>query len=91
MIPRDFVFTIHVEDELRFDDLINDVAAAVLRQTGYASAAASELLAALHEAVIEGRNAASWCGVQFRAQAGELQVVVSSGAGRVWRVSRPLP
>ena len=85
----DFTFTISLRNESRLDELVEQVASAVFRQVGCAPPAARELLLPLHEAVALTPGA-EWCGVQFRVQAGELEVTVRSGSGGTWRVSRPI-
>jgi len=72
--------------------MVVEVARTVLGQCGYATSAidalTGELGAALAERVSEGRRR---CDVRFRAEAGQLEIVVA-GAGRPeWRTTWPLP
>lgn len=72
--------------------MLGDLAECVLKQLGYATPVAAELLAALRKALAQaGAGGALECDVQFLAEGGQLHMVVSSEGGREWRVSRALP
>ena len=58
------------------------------RQLRDAAAAAGAIRGALAGA---GRGGRRRCDLQFRAHAGELQVVVACDGGPGWRATRPLP
>jgi hypothetical protein len=89
---QDFFFSLDVSGDPESDQLLAELARTVLGQAGYAAPAidtlTGELRAALREGVTDGQRR---CGVRFRSEAGQLEVVVS-GAGRAdWRASWPLP
>jgi hypothetical protein len=89
---QDFLFALDVSGDPESDQMVVEVARTVLGQCGYATSAidalTGELGAALAERVSEGRRR---CDVRFRAEAGQLEIVVA-GAGRPeWRTAWPLP
>jgi hypothetical protein len=89
---RDFFFTLDVSGDSTDDQMMADLARTVLGHVGYANSAIAaltgELRGALADRVAEGRRR---CEVRFRAEAGQLEIVVS-GAGRAdWRTTWPLP
>ena len=87
-----FLFTLDLSDHVHFDEMLAEVAKNVLGHVGYAHDTIAELVALLHAALVEGAaHTSHQCRVQFSADAGELQIVVSYGAGRQWRTRRPLP
>ena len=92
MPDQDFLFALDVSGDPESDQMVVEVARTVLGQCGYATSAidalTGELGAALAERVSEGRRR---CDVRFRAEAGQLEIVVA-GAGRPeWRTTWPLP
>jgi len=87
-----FLFTLTLADEPRFDTLLDDVAACVLEQVGYTEQTISEILSALRGALARGSaEGLHDCEAQFCAEAGQLIIVVSYPGGGRWRTTRPLP
>jgi hypothetical protein len=89
---RDFFFALDVSGDPASDQMVADVTRTVLGHVGYASSAidalAGELRAALNGRGADGKRR---CEVRFRAEGGQLEIVVS-GAGRAeWRTNWPLP
>lgn len=91
MSVREFFFALRIDDQVEFSEMVHDVAASVLRQTGYPAAAAADLVALLQHEVAEAPAGRRTCDVQFRAHEGRLELLVSHDDGRTWRMSRPLP
>jgi hypothetical protein len=89
---HDFLFALDLSDEPHFDRMLGDVAAAVLRYTGYDAASIDactrEIRAALASGVARGQ---SRCEMRFRASAGSMQISVTYDGGSTWRTTRPLP
>lgn len=71
--------------------MLGDLAGCVLEQVGYARPAIAEILAKLREALEQGGTGGREADVQFRAEAGQLIIIVSHAGGREWRVARALP
>ena len=71
--------------------MLGDLAGCVLKQVGYAPAAIADILSKLREAVEAGSGGGVGCDVEFRADAGQLLIVVSYTDGREWRVVRAFP
>jgi hypothetical protein len=70
--------------------MLDDLTATILKFVGCA-AAVKEISAGLAAGVGDSRpGAAGSFDVQFRAHAGELEVVVSRGDQRIWQTSRRL-
>jgi len=89
---QDFLFSLDVSGDPESDQMLAEVARTVLGQCGYATSAvdalAGELRVALAGRIADGRRR---CEVRFRAEAGQLEIVVA-GAGRPeWRTIWPLP
>jgi len=88
----EFFFTLELARDATADAMLSDLASNVLGHVGCSCDAVPELVGVLQRAVAEGATCgADRCNVQFRAYAGELHIVVSFGADRVWRTSRPIP
>jgi hypothetical protein len=87
-----FLFALKVSNLPRFDAMLDDLAGCVLKHVGYPPAAIADILAELREAVEAGSaGGVGGCDVQFRAEAGQLLIVVSYADGREWRVARAFP
>jgi hypothetical protein len=87
-----FRFALKISDLPRFDAMLGDLAACVLKQIGYPPAVIADILAKLREAIEAGSTGGvGGCDVQFRAEAGQLLIVVSYADGREWRVTRAFP
>ena len=89
---QDFLFALDVSGDPASDQMLADLARTVLGHVGYAASAidalTGQLRSALAERVADGKRR---CEVRFRAEAGQLEIVVS-GAGRAdWRTAWPLP
>lgn len=83
MAPSDFQFMLRVSDETRFDRMLTDVAASILRHVGYATDTADGLVQLVHGVIEQGLGAgARQCEVRFRAGDGELHIAVVSDAAR---------
>lgn len=92
MPHRDFLFALDVSGDPESDQMLAEVARTVLGHVGCAHSAidalTGKLRAALAERVSDGNRR---CEVRFRAEAGQLQIVVA-GAGRPeWRTTWPPP
>jgi hypothetical protein len=88
-----FLFAVKVSDKPGLDALLRDIATCVLEQIGYAPPEIAETLAKVRAALQEedADQGQRDCDVQFRAEAGQLLIVLSSAGGREWRVARALP
>jgi len=72
--------------------MLDDLAACVLKQIGYGPPAIADTLAKLHATLRKGTPPGQRdCNVEFRAEAGQLLIVVSYAGGREWRVACPRP
>jgi hypothetical protein len=90
--PPEFTFTLALAHEPRFDPMLADLAAAVLRYVGYAPDVVKELSGGLREAVSGAlANGGRECQVAFRAHDGVLHIELRSDAVDDWHASRPLP
>jgi hypothetical protein len=86
---RDFVFALELSGLVPPSPaLLRELASDAFACAGIAAVASSAIVDWLQTAVAAtgGR-----CHVRFRAEAGELEIVVSSSAGRIWRTSRAIP
>jgi hypothetical protein len=86
-----FSFILHVDDPHPAEEMVYEVATAVIRQVGYPQSVAEDLGAAVGGAFAERHLPGSPCDVQFRADEGELKVTVSCPRGHEWRIARRLP
>lgn len=92
MSVPDFAFAVRISGGAPLEDLLNDVASAVLRHAGCVPEAVDELTTALRGALLEARRQSEGgLGVQLRAHAGELEIAVSQGERWTWRTSRSMP
>ena len=92
MPDHEFLFEVDVSDEVPVGDMLGDLAAKILGRAGYGSSVVEEIVRAVRAEVARGVSGGrAQCRVQFRAGAGELQIVVSGAGGHEWRNSRPLP
>ena len=89
---HEFVFSVDVADESRFDVMLVNVADGLVRHAGCRPDAAGGILDGLHHALREGVAAGHHhCRVEFRAANQQLQVVVFYAGGREWRATHALP
>ena len=92
MPDHDFVFALDLSDEPHFDTMLRDLAAVVLRYSGYAPASAEAMIAEVRAALAAGVAAGrSRCHVQFAAGGGSLRITVAFAGGRTWETARALP
>jgi hypothetical protein len=89
---QDFFFSLDVSGDPESDQMLAELARTVLAQVGYAASAIDALTGALRGALVERvSDGKRRCAVCFRAEGGQLEIIVS-GAGRAdWRTSWPLP
>ena len=72
--------------------MLDDLAMCVLKQIGYGPPAIADTLAKLHATLRKGGAPGQRdCDVEFRAEAGQLLIVVSYAGGRELRVACPRP
>jgi hypothetical protein len=87
---QQFFFTLEFSSQGVSASLLGDLTAQVLEHVGSTNPP-PELIDSLQKAVAKGSAGAdSRCDVQFRAQPGTLEIVVSSNGGRVWQTSLPV-
>jgi hypothetical protein len=85
-----FLFAVKLSGEPRSNAMLDDLAACVLKQIGYGPPAIADTLAKLHATLRKGAAPGQRdCNVEFRAEAGQLLIVVSYAGGREWRVACP--
>src|SRR5262249_25970163 len=87
---HEFLFALQLSDDFQFDAMLSDLASSVLRHAGYAASVIAQLGDALRAGVANGRTEGT-CEVQFRAHAGEFEIVVSQAGREIFRTSRRLP
>ena len=92
MSDHDFVFALELADDADSSRMVRELCTAVLGHVGYANSAiaalSGELRAALAERVADGKRR---CEVRFRAEGGQLEIVVSGAGAADWRAAWPLP
>jgi hypothetical protein len=88
---HDFLFTLRVPENGRLDAMLSDLTTSVLRHVGYAAGDIAELGGQIRAGLAESRSAGAEYDVQFRAHAGELEIIVSQGDRHVFRAARRLP
>ena len=92
MPDHQFLFALTLADEPRFEPLLRDVAASVLAHVGYTPEVIADILGTLRGALALGAaGGLHECNARFRAEAGQLVIVVSYEGGGEWRATRPLP
>jgi hypothetical protein len=89
---QEFFFALDLSDEPPFDQMVGDLALAVMGQVGYEPAVTAELTDVLRTALAQRvAGGQRRCTVRFLAGGGQLQVIVDGAGGPQWRTSRPLP
>ena len=89
---HDFYFSLEFSSQGVPAALVDDLAVHVLRHVHVQESAASGLTEALEQAAgTSATGTPSRCDVQFRAQAGTLEVLVSSNGGRLWQTKVAIP
>ena len=89
MSGHPFYFALEFSSQSVPVSLLGDLAAQVLGYVGCPRQDVPELAGALERAA--EKSAAGCCDVQFRAQSGTLEILVSSNGGRVFRISHAIP
>ena len=86
MGSHDFFFSLEFSSQGAPASLVEDLAANVFRHVGCALEHVEGLSAALSKAMEKSPGAGERrCDVQFRAQNGALEVLVTSNGGRIWQ------
>jgi hypothetical protein len=89
---HDFVFSLNVADESRFDNMLAVVAEALVHHAGCTGAEAVVMLEGLRHALLEGAAAGlQQCDIEFHAAGRQLEVIVCYAGGRAWRASHACP
>ena len=92
MPDHDFFFALDLSDEVHFDRMLQQLAAAVLRHVGYDVGAVDAVTTEVRAALAAGPAAGNdRCDVRFRAAGGTLQISVAFAGGHTWETARPLP
>lgn len=91
MSAHEFVFALELSGDAPGDQMLGDVAGAVLAHVGCSAATVKELAAAVGEALAErAAGGAARCDVRFNAHAGAIEIVVSCAGHDQWRTMRRL-
>ena len=86
------MFALKLSGEPRLNAMLDDLARCVLEHVGYAPPAVADTLAKLRVALQEGADQGQRdCDIQFRAEGGQLLIVLSYAGGRECRVACALP
>jgi hypothetical protein len=89
---QEFLFSVELSDEARFDTMLIDLAAAVLGQVGSRPADLGAVTAALRGALAaDAVRTPRRCDVRFQADGGWLHVVLSCSGRPAWRTSLAIP
>jgi hypothetical protein len=84
------MFAVRVSDEGLFADILRDLTNSVLRHAGWSEKTIAGMVDEIRNG-LRGAPAGPGWDLQFRSQAGELEIVVSRGGRRVFHQSRALP
>jgi hypothetical protein len=85
-----FYFSLELSSQGVEASVVEDLAAHVLEHVGCSREEIPELADALERAVARNAFGERRCDVQFRAQNGTLEILVSSNGGRIFQTSRPI-
>jgi len=85
-----FYFSLELSSQGVEASVVEDLAAHVLEHVGCSRDDIPELAGALEQAVAGNAFGERRCDVQFRAQNGTLEILVSSNGGRIFQTSRPI-
>jgi hypothetical protein len=85
-----FYFSLELSSQGVEATLVEELAAQVLEHVGCSLEAIPELAGALEQAVTKSAFGERRCDVQFRAQNGTLEILVSSNGGRIFQTSRAI-
>ncbi len=92
MRSHEFFFALEFSSQGAPLGLVAELASQVLRHVGCAEAFAPDLTRALEQATSrETAGGPRRCDVQFRAQSGTLEILVSSNGGRIWQETVAIP
>lgn len=92
MPDHDFLLDVDVSDQVCLDDMLEDLATRILGRVGYGTGVVEDIVRSVRAEVARCvADGPPQCRVQFRARAGELQILVTGSGGREWRNRRPLP
>lgn len=87
-----FAFALELSSQGAPVALITDLATQVSRHVGCDSLPTAELTAALSKAMAgDVFGGARRCDVQFKANKHSLEILVSSGGGRIWQMACVIP
>jgi hypothetical protein len=86
-----FYFALEFSSQSVPASLLGDLAAQVLGYAGCTRQELPELAGALEQAAETSTVGVCCCDVQFCAQNGTLEILVSSNAGRIFRISKSIP
>ena len=91
MASHEFFFALELSSQGAPTSLVDDLAAQVVRYVGCSLGAAPAVTAAVEKAIGQASLDQRRCDVQFRAHAGSLEILVSSGDGSLWQTSVLIP
>ena len=91
MAALEFTFTLHLSEDGRFEEMLSDLTATVLRQAGCSERSIAAVTADLRTGVATGRRRGLGCDVEFRAHGDEIAIAVSQAGRSVYRKSHRLP
>ena len=84
----DFLFSVQLSDEARFDALVTELSTSLVRNAGCQTSSVDGVVAQLHGALLARTDSGPQdCRVQFRSTGGELAIDVSFADGRTWHTS----
>jgi hypothetical protein len=89
-VAHQFYFSLELSSQGVEASLVEELAAHVLEHVGCSREEIPELAGALEQAVARNAFGERRCDVQFRAQNGKLEILVSSNGGRIFQTSRPI-
>ena len=90
MTAHQFYFSLELSSQGAEASLVEELAAQVLEHVGCSREDIPELAGALEQAVARNAFGERRCDVQFRAQNGRLEILVSSNGGRIFQTSRTI-
>ena len=90
MSEPEFIFSLELSDEARFDEMVKEVAAAMLAFAGCAGEHVGTLTGAVRDVLASARGQRQ-CGIRFQARDGKLRLVVSCAGHPRWETDLALP
>jgi hypothetical protein len=88
---HEFYFALEVSSQGVPPGLLDDLASHVLDHLGCRREKLTGLPEALQRAADTAGAGGNRCDVQFRAQGGALQIIVTANGGRIWQTSTEIP